>query len=71
MEATHPMEGGRLRFALNGRVFDYHEEGRTEQWKQNVTLNYAVRRLRLPATESLSFTALDEGIVLDQIIVKP
>lgn len=69
---THPVAGGRLRFTLNGRhTFEYNEEGRTEEWKRNVLRNYATRRIVIPVMPQLSFMALDEGVVLDQIVIRP
>lgn len=73
---NHPVEGDQLRFAvaLDGRVQStvaYETEGRSEEWKENVLCNQAVRRLILPVTpgksHELVFSALDEGVVLDRI----
>ncbi len=73
---SHPIEGGRLRFALSldgstTEAVSYETHGRSEEWKENVLRNQAVRRIILPvarkASHRLTFTALDEGVVLDQI----
>ena len=73
---NHPIEGERLRFAvsLDGGVassVSYETRGRSEEWKENVLCNQAVRRIVLPVarqkSHKLVFTALDEGVVLDQI----
>ncbi len=72
---NHPIEE-QLRFtlALDGHTtapIAYETRGRSEEWKVNVLTNRAVRRIVLPATPQkrhrLTFTALDEGVVLDQI----
>ncbi|MBE6190517.1 MAG: hypothetical protein E7145_06195 [Rikenellaceae bacterium] len=72
---NHPI-GEQLRFALalDGHPTDpiaYETRGRSEEWKVNVLTNRAVRRVILPTTpqkrHQLTFTALDEGVVLDQI----
>lgn len=76
---THPLEGTTLRFniVLDGNepvAADYATQGRSEEWKTNVLWNQAVRRFKLPVKEKdscrLTLTALDEGIVVDQVIVK-
>lgn len=73
---NHPIEGGQLRFSLtlNGHEtapIAYETYGRSEEWKQNVLRNQAIRRVVLPiasdTAQQLTFTALDEGVVLDQI----
>ena len=72
---NHPIEE-QLRFtlALDGHSTDpiaYETRGRSEEWKVNVLTNQAVRRVTLPITSQkhhrLTFTAVDEGVVLDQI----
>ena len=72
---NHPIEE-QLRFtlALDGHTTDpiaYETRGRSEEWKVNVLTNRAVRRIVLPTAPQkrhrLTFTALDEGVVLDQI----
>ena len=73
---NHPVEGERLRFtiSLDGSATEsvsYETKGRSEEWKENVLCNQAVRRMILPVARKTShrliFTALDEGVVLDQI----
>lgn len=73
---VHPVVGDQLRFAvsLDGKVMDsvsYETQGRNEEWKENVLRNQAIRRFVLPVVQGiphrLVFTALDEGVVLDQI----
>lgn len=73
---NHPVEGGRLRFSLavDGQqptVFSYQTEGRSEEWKRNVLRNQAIRKITLPVkqqqTHSIRITAIDKGIIVDQI----
>lgn len=73
---NHPVEGFKLRYsiALNGepaKVVDYRTVGRSEEWKQNVLTNQAIRETVHKVSDnknlSLTITALDKGVVLDQI----
>jgi hypothetical protein len=76
---SHPVEGNTLRFALSvddgePRVVDYHTEGRSEEWKQNILRGQAQRTLTLPVghgvkNHRLTFRAMDEGVVLDEIAI--
>ena len=73
---NHPTEGKKIRFAVsfnNGteQIIDYHTEGRSEEWKENVLNNQAIRKISFNITKAgkqvLSIKALDEGVVIDQI----
>ena len=75
---NHPVEGNRLRFLLSLDGTDsapvgYETLGRSEEWKENVLRNQAVRRVALPLGRKrkhrLAVRALDEGVVLDQVIL--
>lgn len=76
---THPIIAkGHLRFtvALDGGTpveMSYETVGRSEEWKENVLNNVAVRKSLLPLKRQNKHTivikAVDEGIILDQIIV--
>ncbi len=75
---SHPVSGGKLRVSLSldsgsPVVFDYHTEGRSEEWKQNVLANRAIRVFTFPVPEKgkhvISVKALDDGVVLDQVRV--
>lgn len=77
---THPVKGNTLRFlvAFDGRqgpLTDYATRGRSEEWKQNVLRNQAIRRFRFAVNNkrkhTLTIKAMDEGIVLDQVVVTP
>lgn len=74
---NHPVEGGHLRFCVSvdedeaGRIISYETQGRSEEWKENVLRNQAIRRIVLPVRKGrehrLVIKALDEGVVLDQV----
>lgn len=75
---VHPVNNKTLRFSValdneRGKIIDYQTHGRSEEWKRNVIRNFAERTFRWPikaqSHHSLSFKALDEGVVLDQIFV--
>jgi len=74
---NHPVQGERLTFSLSAdnhmpQVFDYQTYDRSEEWKQNVLRNYALRFATIPLTKgershTLTFKALTEGVYLRQI----
>lgn len=73
---NHPVEGEKLRFKIGvddgmPRVIDYHTEGRSEEWKVNTLRNQAIREVVLPVRKKQShrlvITAVDEGVVVDQV----
>lgn len=73
---NHPVEGTQICYAIsvNGeepQVVDYHTEGRSEEWKVNVLTNQALRttnhQTNGAAKTVITLTALDEGVVIDQI----
>lgn len=75
---NHPCNGNQLRYAVSvdnekPQVVDFHTEGRSEEWKQNVLRNQAVRRtihyVEAKKSCQITITAMDENIVLDQIKV--
>jgi hypothetical protein len=53
---------------------DYRTVGRSEEWKQNVLRNQAVKSVKLPCKggkkQILRLKTPYEGIVLDQIFVR-
>ena len=76
---THPIdEFQRFTISLDGSqplTYTYNTVGRSEEWKQNVLRNYAVVIARpqvfKPTGEhSLVITALDDGVVIDEVIVR-
>lgn len=77
---SHPVEGEHLRFTitLDGKETSpiyYETKGRSEEWKENVLRNQAYRRVVLPILSELEnhcleIKALDEGVVLDQLVLK-
>lgn len=69
---THPISGSTLRLRVNGSVVDYATHGRSEEWKQNVLRNQAIRRLRIRNDGRLHLQPLDPGIIIDEIrLYKP
>ena len=78
MVPTHPVSSPQLRFTLSVDGSDpvelaYETYDRSEEWKENVLNNQAVRNQVVPLTGSgkhtVVITALDEGEVLDQICI--
>lgn len=73
---THPINGSTQRIELttesNNRItVDFTTHGRSEEWKENVLWNRATRRIRIPIQSSpIILKALDEGIIIDQIIIQ-
>lgn len=75
----HPVNDKSLRVALsidNGEpyVVDYATKGRSEEWKVNILWNRAHRIVRVPvdskkSRHTFTLTALDEGIILDEIYI--
>lgn len=75
---SHPLDEKQLRFAISvdeavPQTVSYETKGRSEEWKENVLRNQAIRKVTLPinkqASLKLVITALDEGVVLDQVIL--
>lgn len=75
---NHPVQGDKLRISvsLDGaepEVIAYETEGRSEEWKENVLRNQAIRKIVLPVSgkksHQLVIKALDEGVMLDQIML--
>ncbi|MDP4289457.1 MAG: glycosyl hydrolase 115 family protein [Bacteroidota bacterium] len=75
---NHPVEGTQIRYAVSvnnepSQVVDFRTEGRSEEWKQNVLTNRAIREtthaIPLNGMKTLKITAIDEGVILDQVIL--
>lgn len=75
---NHPVQGDHLRFRVSldsgaAKSISYETQGRSEEWKENVLRNQVIRRLKLPIGNQrfhhLVISALDEGVVLDQILL--
>ncbi|MGV7208924.1 glycosyl hydrolase 115 family protein [Oxalobacteraceae bacterium A2-2] len=74
---VHPLTAGnQLRIAVRidqqpWQVLDYATHGRSDEWKNNVLSNAAVRTLALPdlppGRHQLAIHALDPGFVLDRV----
>lgn len=74
---NHPVKGDKLRFGIalddaEMQEIAYETYGRSEEWKQNVLRNQAIRRVTLPVgkkSANLNIKAIDEGIVIDQVFL--
>lgn len=75
---NHPVHGEQLRFSVSLddatlKVFSYETKGRSEEWKENVLRNQAIRKITLPVSgkksHQLVIKALDEGVILDQVLL--
>ena len=80
MVPTHPVSGGNLRFSVTldgveGPHTPYQTYDRSEEWKENVLNNRAVREFTLPLGKGkhhdLVFSSHDEGVILDRVTVCP
>lgn len=74
----HPVAGNKLRLEVvfdnhPAEVIEYQTRGRSEEWKENVLRNQAIRCLAFPGIKKrqhiVRLTALDSGVVLDQILI--
>ncbi len=75
---NHPVQGKTIRYAIRvgdgaEQVVNYATEGRSEEWKENVLRNQAIRTtihaVRQKGKQTLHIKALDEGVVVDQVKV--
>lgn len=76
---NHPVDGKNIRYSISvdgdqAQEVAYQTKGRSEEWKENVLSNQAIRKtthkLAKKLTHTITITALDEGVVLDQIRVE-
>lgn len=75
---THPIEDKGLVFSLEvdgetiARDIHYETKGRSEEWKENVLRNQAVRKVRVRndgRAHKLTLVPETEGIILDQVLI--
>ncbi len=74
---NHPVNGDKLRFGISlddntMEIIEYQTYGRSEEWKQNVLRNQAIRLVTLPVNcknKTLNIKAIDEGVVVDQVFI--
>lgn len=75
---SHPVSGNDISFdiSINGNLLkkiSYKTAGRSEEWKENVLRNQAIRRITVAVNRNkkntLTLTAEDEGVVIDQVLV--
>ena len=71
-----PVEGNSIRYGISMygeplKAVDYKTVGRSEEWKNNVLTNQAIRitghKLSNNKKHTLTISALDEGVTVDQI----
>ncbi|MFV0520912.1 MAG: glycosyl hydrolase 115 family protein [Mangrovibacterium sp.] len=75
---NHPVDGKQIRYSISidddePQEIAYQTQGRSEEWKENVLRNQAIRKtehnLKLKDKHNITIRALDDGVVLDQIKV--
>lgn len=75
---NHPVDSsGKLRVVVsldgNEETLSYETYGRSKEWEQNVLWNQAIEKVTFPMQKvnkhRLIIKALDEGVVLDQVIL--
>lgn len=76
---THPVNNNyRMRYAVsvdNGpiKVVDFKTQGRSEEWKQNVLRNSAIKKINIerlnPGKHTLRIYMIDPGVILDRILI--
>ncbi|WP_343538065.1 glycosyl hydrolase 115 family protein [Sphingobacterium thalpophilum] len=75
---AHPVSSDDLRFEVSlgqqhSPAISYKTVGRSEEWKENVLRNQAIRTIKFKVTsvqqEILRIKALDEGVVVDEVTV--
>ena len=80
MLPTHPItEFQRFTVSLDGTApltYSYDTEVGSDEWKQNVLRGYASVVCRLTVNKpmgehTLVVTALDDGVVIDEVIIRP
>lgn len=75
---THPVDGDELTVKVSipgneDQTIDFATKGRSEQWKENVLNNRAVKRItftHVAGDNSLKLTPVTDGIILDCINIK-
>ncbi|MES2775988.1 MAG: glycosyl hydrolase 115 family protein [Bacteroidota bacterium] len=73
---NHPVDGTKIRYKVQldnapAVMVDYSTQGRSEEWKNNVLTNQAIRTTKhlvaKPGKHTVKITAVDEGVILDQV----
>ncbi len=73
---THPVSSDDLRFEVSlgqqhSPAISYKTIGRSEEWKENVLRNQAIRTIKFKVASLqqniLRIKALDEGVVIDEV----
>jgi hypothetical protein len=72
------VEGTKIRYKIQldnepAITVDYATLGRSEEWKNNVLTNQAIRSTKhlvvKPGKHTIKITAVDEGVIVDQVKV--
>ena len=76
---THPVNNNyRMRYAVsvdNGplKVVDFKTQSRSEEWKQNVLRNSAIKKINIerlnPGKHTLRIYMIDPGVILDRVLI--
>ena len=78
MLPSHPVNGIEQSLSLKfndseNLTFDFSTKGRSEEWKMNVLRNQSIKQFKFAADKRkkniISIEALDEGCVIDQILI--
>lgn len=74
---THPVIDDNLRVEISADgnsekiIVPFQTYGRSDEWKENVLRNQAIRTVKLPlkniGSHKLTIKAIDEGVILDQL----
>jgi Glycosyl hydrolase family 115/Gylcosyl hydrolase family 115 C-terminal domain len=73
---NHPAEGTKIRYTIQVdegpvQTIDYATQGRSEEWKQNVLTNQAIRTTKHVVGKTLEhllkIAAADDGVIIDQV----
>lgn len=77
---THPVENTGLIFSVKlddtliADSIHYETAGRSEEWKENVLSNQAIRRIRIANNQQkhrITIIPETEGVILDQVLIVP
>lgn len=69
---NHPVDGKEIRYSIAvddepEQIVSFQTVGRSEEWKLNTLRNQAIRTTHHRSGKSIKITALDEGVIIDQI----
>lgn len=77
---VHPTEGKQIRYTVSvdggaPQIIDFHTEGRSEEWKQNVLYNKAVRVIPVSlkkgkSSHTITIGSLDEAVRIQEVYIE-